>query len=612
MDVALHVLDYMGIAVDPAVEAHALPIGRWATAIWERWAPLRDMEGAFERMRAAAQATDGIPEWRSVAGPVAAFAASLARIGWTAEDAMRLRDDLGTCWHLLQESPAAVRAAVLRSVRRWRLGRICSQLPALTEGAAVTHSSVAVDVSRSVSSLLTGAARSVDAVPRWERRCGSSLASAMADAQWPQARRAAVRTWGADSRCQLCLAAAGTLEHRRCCPVTVPEGGWTRHGPDTAAFVARLAPARARIIRTRALFVEWVPRPPAVDAPAVRWITEPPDATRLDQRWFTDGSLVDAKWDALAVAAAALVVVSDGGELLAVAGVRLPPAVRTAPAAEASAIALATAFSVSPPRIVTDCKSLLTAARAGAARATAASSPLAGIWNAIVASCNGDLTTLADEQLIWMPAHTTARGFAGRCKSDGTPVTPLEWRANRLADAVAKQTARHSAVPRTFIRALDVASRAVRIEAAALGAVTHAANHVATTTTTASGATVTRVRRDAVTIPATAPGAAVRPWRRRATPPPVQPRPLAMTAAGAGVAERDLDPSWARAPTSAAALARRENRRADAAFSSWCVSDILAERAASSSPAPGDSHARFAALRERIRAREAAVVAAAG
>ena len=78
-------------------------------------------------------------------------------------------------------------------------------------------------------------------------------------------------------------------------------------------------------------------------------------------------------------------------ELFALAEVRLPPSIRTAPAAEASAIPLAVVFSVDPPRIVTDGPSLLTTACAGAARATAACAPLAGVWNNIAASCGGDL-----------------------------------------------------------------------------------------------------------------------------------------------------------------------------------------------------------------------------
>ena len=43
--------------------------------------------------------------------------------------------------------------------------------------------------------------------------------------------------------------------------------------------------------------------------------------------------------------------------------------------------------------------------------------------------------------LRWMPAHT-AEGSIGRVTtSDGTMLTALEWRANRLVDALAKSAA---------------------------------------------------------------------------------------------------------------------------------------------------------------------------
>ena len=306
VDAAFHVLDAAGTATDPAVEVHALLVVRWATALWECWVPRGFIDDAFQSTRAKADSSGGVPPWQSVAGPVAAYIATLHRIGWMVDDAANLRDDMGVKWNLMQHSPAAVKQAVGRSVRRWRLGRLCTELPGLIDGVACTAGSTLVDLTRHVAPLLVGSVSSHAEAPLWEPKCRADLASAMAGGQWPQARRAAARTWHADNRCQLCLTEVGTLAHRRVCTATMPRDGWTLHGPEAAAYVARLAPGRALLLQTRALLVERVPLPVRVEAPRVRWVTEPPDPVRADLRWFTDGSLVDACWDGLAVAAAAL------------------------------------------------------------------------------------------------------------------------------------------------------------------------------------------------------------------------------------------------------------------------------------------------------------------
>ena len=61
--------------------------------------------------------------------------------------------------------------------------------------------------------------------------------------------------------------------------------------------------------------------------------------------------------------------------------------------------------------------------------------------------------------------------------SNGQRLTAVEWRANRLADALAKQAALTRKAPVAVIQTLKSARAAVRHSAALLGQVTHAANN---------------------------------------------------------------------------------------------------------------------------------------
>ena len=298
--------------------------------------------------------------WQSVAGPVAAAVASAWRLGWRFLSAKRLVGDVGAEWDLLRHSPAAVCAPVKRSVARWRMRKICIEFPALAnhdldcvlahpETVACAANGVVVDLSHALGPLLRGASRPCPHVPLWDPSCRHWLTSAIAGGQWPQVRRAAVPSWEADRRCQLCFDGDGTLEHRRCCAATLPPDGWADPPTAMRTFVDRLGADRTRLLRTRALLVMRVVPPPRSAIAQLRWLTPPPDVTRSDMRWFIDGSVVDGKWPELAVATAAIVVVGDDGSLLAYAEALLPPTVLTAAAAEAHGLMLAIQCSVCTP-----------------------------------------------------------------------------------------------------------------------------------------------------------------------------------------------------------------------------------------------------------------------
>ena len=73
-------------------------------------------------------------------------------------------------------------------------------------------------------------------------------------------------------------------------------------------------------------------------------------------------------------------VVADDGELVAHGSGRPPAFVRDSSMAEAWALFLMDQFAMEPPRVVTDCLSLLKVADGGDASASAASRPCARVW----------------------------------------------------------------------------------------------------------------------------------------------------------------------------------------------------------------------------------------
>ena len=123
----------------------------------------------------------------------------------------------------------------------------------------------------------TGAVASEDWNPRWK----GDLASAISGGQWPQARKAAIPGWGIeDQRCQLCLGATGTLEHRFMCPATAPADGWPQAPPAAARILGRMSARRKAILQTTGLLVLRLPTPPRRGDGMFRWLHEPTTMTR--------------------------------------------------------------------------------------------------------------------------------------------------------------------------------------------------------------------------------------------------------------------------------------------------------------------------------------------
>ena len=196
-----------------------------------------------------------------------------------------------------------------------------------------------------------------------------------------------------------------------------------------------------------------------------------------------------------------------------------------------------------------------------------------------------------------MPSHLTAATYARAVTSTGERVTLVQWRANRLADAVARRCANARVPDHEALKTAVALMRAIRAETAALGAVTHAANNHCVTVTVASGATTTVTRRDSARTarPADVPA---RPWRKRLLAPPPEPRLVAL---GAVRPTSQSRPARAVARLAAANVRVRSQRAA----SDLALRSALTDKHACATPAAVDGTSRFLALRARIAARAA-------
>ncbi len=179
--------------LDPAFDAHILPIGRWAEAAWCDWASTRAMDAsvALAKKRLAKARRP----WSAVNGPAAAMVATAARLNWTVVDAVTLISDTGRRLELRRDPPCVVKREVHGAVRRWRWRRIC-----LTNGYPFGKSDdggeVCLDVFRR---LLSPRARGAT----WTAAHQSALKSALVNGQWCQQRLFSA-SMADDPFCKLC------------------------------------------------------------------------------------------------------------------------------------------------------------------------------------------------------------------------------------------------------------------------------------------------------------------------------------------------------------------------------------------------------------------------
>ena len=157
-----------------------------------------------------------------------------------------------------------------------------------------------------------------------------------------------------------------------------------------------------------------------------------------------------------------------------------PPGwIQDAAGAELWAYLIAIGESMQIPGVVTDCKGILDGLRRSRHDLVHEKAALARTWNLILAGIDNQLAEAA-ASTTWMPSHISAARMASNAPrdSDGHPITWIGWRANRLADSLAKFAAASSRLPSSFFEWLKEVDDLHLHQAALLGMVTHAANNI--------------------------------------------------------------------------------------------------------------------------------------
>ena len=238
-----------------------------------------------------------------------------------------------------------------------------------------------------------------------------------------------------------------------------------------------------------------IPAPPSQEE--FHWLLQPPEDLPPEQlKWYIDGSLIDPSTPFHRVGAGMVGIA--GGVPRAVAWAIPPPWIDTIPGAEAWALYVVLSICVRLPQVTTDCMGNRRTILEGREAATAASRPLARVWNAIFSCCEGALMSELDAMLTWGPAHTTWASLGTRLKSDGNPLTAIDWRANAIADAVAKIAAKRTRAPAQIRVKYQQLMAAHRYGAAVAGVACYEANHHETRVTDTNGNVTWTTRRDSI------------------------------------------------------------------------------------------------------------------
>ena len=511
-DFVLHAVDANGSTVDPAFAAHVQPLRFWALAIWQSWVSKEQISRAFAAANAKLHRGKA-SLWSKVAGPASAVLASAWRMGWKFNCAFRVRDDRGELYDMRVDPPCRIIAAVVRSIRRWRTARIASAFPCLSHftttryhpaaGAIITLNRGVFDhakvLARTLRDLRNGKAV---AYRSSQHGCAPMLMSAISGGQWPQVRLAATRRFTDDDRCQLCLSHVGTLVHRYTCPATMPVEGWRHDSCDDIKAALKLDDHQLHVLLTRGIALSFIHIPPRPDRESLHWLCGSGDNLDANATVYIDGSATDPTEPEISRLGFALAIVNSDGHLCALANGVPPPWIQDSAGSEAWALYVVLSLSASAPAIITDCLGLLQRLKDGPERATSESQPHARLWGMIFHILDSaEQVALCISKLSWMPSHTARHAIDNRIKSDGIPVSTVNWRGNRLVDAAAKFAANAHRLPCETRCDLKCMQQSYRNALVGLAEVTHAANFHRVSVASEDGTITTRTLRDAAGVP---------------------------------------------------------------------------------------------------------------
>ena len=613
----MHAMKVHSDAIDPRVAGNTAPITSWATAWWDNWATGDELLKAFRSVTANAGTAREVM-WGTVSGPCKALVATCQRLGWTTSNGRVFRDDIGVEWDVAVDPPQAVNAAAKRTVARTNLDGVLKELPmaAPTKDDIQHHSSqtarlrrlgcrtsLNVDLTPYLKPLFKGGKRCLKHFSRWEPECAGYLTSATSGGQWPQTRKAKLPGVDPSALCQLCLAAKGTLAHRHCCSTTRPSNGWVPCDPEVQAFAAKLGDDRLKTLAERAVLTVAIPIPaPQTETPQWQWVTAPPDCNKENLRWVVDGSRrYTTEWS-LATTGCGVAVLNGAGDLVAYAWATPPAWVKTSGMAETWAVLLTLRWNLAPPAIITDCLGVLNMAQAGARVATSARNPTARIWREIVDLSGGDLRQLR-ASLVWMPSHESAESASSTRNSAGRIVSVPEWRANQLADILAKRGAGTSALRDAADKTIKLAGKTLCHHGAQLGLVTRAANKHRVEYTDKEGKPAFKFIRDSTPLEKQNRREKIQPARPKPVLPDAMFPPLPATSASANAEHRPpgkpSTTSLQQDKSLAASMQTRDRKRKGHERTGALVQEL----AQTFSPQAIDAATRMEAIRARLNSR---------
>jgi hypothetical protein len=240
---------------------------------------------------------------------------------------------------------------------------------------------------------------------------------------------------------------------------------------------------------------------------------------------------------------------------------------------------------------------LLHAADAGTASATSANRTQARIWREIADLSGGSLKLLR-QKLTWMPAHSTANAIEDRTKSNGKSLTVSEWRANQLADRLAKRGAPESVLRKDAVELISIAGAALAYHAAQLGVITRAANCHEKVEVAADGTATTIKCRDSSSLSSTA-----KAQRRNREGIQKKPTPTKHDAQLDRLIQRLVQqPSVSAEPTLSEERQARKRKQAALARADTvdATARLVAEAASSATPTAVSAATRMQALRQRL------------